>query len=212
MWSIPKEWNERCFILGGGPSLDPEIVKQLTGHIIAINEAVVDRPDADVLYWADPQWARREKTKVEAHTGTYKISRRLKPSNLKCEVKLIDWALPTGKDRVRGLSTDPTKIGGYCSGGNALNLAFLFGANPIILLGFDMRIGEITVRGETHTIKNYHTRYQRPPDDSQYVKKFMKHIISMAPEIARHGVKVYNTSLNSRLECFPKVNIREFLK
>ncbi len=201
-WKVPREWvGERCFILGGGPSFDaPEIAPSLKGRIIAVNESVVERPDADVLYWADPQWAEANIEKIMSHTGKYKVTRRLPNQKLQPHTKILDWCKQVGEKGVRKLSTDPTMIGGYCSGSNALNLAYLFGANPIILLGFDMR----TQDGKT----NYHDRHiPKPSLDEPYKEKFIKHIVAMAKRLDELGIKVYNCSSISILTCFEYVPV-----
>ncbi len=205
-WEVPREWEgERCFVLGGGPSFDAsKIAPLLKGRIIAVNESVVERPDADVLYWADPQWAEANIEKIMKHTGKYKVTRRLPNQRLQPHTKILDWIEGTTPNNLRRLSTNPKEIGGYCSGANAINLAFLFGANPIILLGFDM----CTVDGKT----NYHDRHRPKPSlDEPYKEVFIKHIEPMAVELDKLSIKVFNCSPISRLTCFKYVPIEEFI-
>lgn len=202
LWSVPNEWTgQRCFIIGGGPSFNPTLAPKLQGRVIAINEAYIERPDADVLYWADPQWAIRQGSKIKLHRGKYRVSRRWAPACAGPDVKQIGWTPPFSNEGLRPFSVDPHYVGGYCSGGNAINLAFLFGANPIYLLGFDMRV----VDGK----KNYHDRYTTR--NSARFDFYVRNIEFMAPVLKNYEREVLNCSPNSALKCFPYVPLEVVL-
>ena len=196
-WSVPLgAWKgETAFILGGGPSLkgfDAECLRG-KGRIIAVNDAGLHlAPWADVLFWADRRWLDWNHDKLGLHTGAWKVTRSWPHLPLPHKVHWLDF-----KPKI--LSTSPTALGGICGGSSALNLAFLLGADPIVLLGFDMRPG------------NWHSNHRKPPAPGQHANKFIPTLTAMAPEIAAHGVRVLNATPGSALECFPMVDIEAVL-
>lgn len=191
MWSVPREWiGERCYILGGGPSLASVDVSSLDGRIIATNDSFLLRPDADVLYFADPMWLvwnHDERGDVVRFCGKYVIT-RTKIERHELDIKCLEH------DMSKPLSRDPGKLCGYCSGSNAINLAYLFGVSEIVLLGFDMHGG------------HWHDRHKKPSKDL-YATKFIPAIEKMAIELRSDGVSVLNATKNSALTCFPMISL-----
>jgi hypothetical protein len=84
---------------------------------------------------------------------------------------------------------------GINSGFGALNLAIVLGANPIYLLGYDMKH---RADGKTH----HHGGHPRK-QDPEVLEKFKRIFVTHAPEIAKRGVRVINLNPNSALRCFP---------
>lgn len=127
--------NEPAFILAGGPSLYGYHHSLLDGrHVIAVNNSYRLHPTAEYLVFCDLAWWTRHCNEV--HT-TFKGQ----PVTL---APLSD-AFDTGVHHLHnagkvGLSREPYAIcHGNHSGYQAINLAFLLGADPIYLLGFDLR-------------------------------------------------------------------------
>jgi len=202
-WSVPRLWaGQPCFIIGGGSSLrgfDAAVLRG-RGRVIAIKEAgLTMAPWADVLYWADKFWCDGDSKhpangpRLHLHKGPFKVTRGPVSRAQGHDVKVLI------SDQKMGLSTDPTKLGGVCSGGNSLNLAFLFGCDPIVLLGFDMK-------GE-----NWDGRPRRAVKDKAYEQRFMPAIARMAAPLQQHGVTVLNCYPGSALNCFPKTTLEEVL-
>ncbi|MBZ7921653.1 hypothetical protein LAC81_07645 [Ensifer adhaerens] len=104
------------------------------------------------------------------------------------------WIRRLWRDKTSSLSRDPTKLAGFCSGANALNLAFHFGANPIYLLGFDMGGG------------HWHGNHQAPARDL-YQAEFIPSLERMSRELAIEGVRVFNCNPASALKCFPFADV-----
>jgi hypothetical protein len=185
-WSVPREWvGDRCFILGGGPSLAGVDVSRLKGRIIAVNDAFLRRPDANVLFFADPNWLawnHDERDDLRKFRGRHIVT-RTDVSRDGLDIKCLR------RDKKAALSRDPSALAGYCSGGNAINLAYLLGAAEIILLGFDMRPG------------HWHDRHKKPAPDL-YATKFIPAIEHMSRELERDGVRVLNATAGSALTCF----------
>src|SRR5690606_35274494 len=139
--------------------------------------------------------------RLSLHVGTYKITRtdprerygRTSPADAKridatvarADIKLVPRATKGA------LSTDPGAVCGLCSGGSAINLAYLFGAGRIVLLGHDMR----------HT-GHWHDRTIRTPPD-HYAERFIPPLARMAARLRVLGVRVINCTQSSALTCFP---------
>lgn len=206
-WFVPREWaGETAFILAGGASLigfDPEVLRG-RGRVIAIKEAGLTMcPWADVLYWADAFWCDGDSKRpangprLHLHTGQYKITRTSCSRTGQHDVK----QLLSDQRAQFPLSEDPRRLAGICSGSNALNLAALFGAARIVLLGYDM--------GGT----NWDGRPRKAHEDNgrTYKTRFMPAIARMAAPLQRLGVEVINANPASALDCFPKMTLEEIL-
>lgn len=202
-FTVPRIWaGEPAFIIGGGPSFDPAIAPRLHGRIFAINWAFRVRPDADVVFWIDERFFKRASPFMSMHTGAFKICRKAPKSPHDLDIHVISRLQPHTRGKPRGLSRDPRKVGGICSGGSALNLAYLFGCNPIVLLGFDMR--------SSGGRFDWHDWHHMTGQESHYAI-FAKEIEAMAPELAAEGVRVVNCSARSALTCFEKSRVEAFL-
>jgi hypothetical protein len=192
-WSVPREWGgERCFVLGGGASLQIPLIPFLRGRIIAIKQTVAHRPDADVMFVSG-----RDDTKVCAHyftryTGPRIICRNWYPGFPKRVLTL--------QRTVGGLySRLPTHLGGLDAGTSAINLAALFGAQEIVLLGIDMT-GKRWVQG-----------HHLPIIPQQHFDWHLENLRLMAPQLKADGVRVVNCSPVSRVECFERQPLEAFL-
>lgn len=196
MWRVPREWEgETAFILGGGPSLSLVDVASLRGRgrVIAINDAgLVTAPWADVHYFADRKWVMWNRAELHRFEGRYRITRR-DAKGLGGDVKVL------AHDARSALSTDPGKLCGACSGANAINLAFLFGAARIVLFGYDMRQGSAFA--------------ERRPEapGNRYVTKFIPALRMMAEALRGRAVEVVNATPGSALDCVPVMTPDEAL-
>lgn len=194
-WRVPRDWvGEAVFIIGGGPSVKGFDFDRLRGRrIIAVNNAGLDLvPWADVLFWADKRWLDWNVHRLGEHTGQYKVSRKLPHIPTGHDIKVLRF-------KPRRLSHLPDAVGGWCGGSSAINLAHLFGARVIVLMGFDMRPG------------NWHDDHKLPPIDGQHREKFIPVLEAMEPELRACGVVVINTNPRSALRCFPFADIEELL-
>lgn len=194
-WSVPRAWpGARVFILGGGASLtgfDAGVLRG-RGRTIAIKEAgLTMAPWADVLFWSDAWWIDGNRAhdgnrdRLGLHTGSWKIGRSPIQGAGGHDVKIL------GHDGKAALSESPRGLAGACSGGSAINLAFLFGARGIVLLGYDMQGG------------NWDGRPRKAALSNRYATHFIPAIERMAPRLRALGVTVINATPGSRLTCFP---------
>ena len=195
-WTVPRDaWKgERCFILGGGPSLKEVDIASLRGRgrVIAINCAYLLAPWADMVYFADRDFYKWNRDRLDAYEGDLIVSRHTHPG-ARHDIKVMK------STKLVPLSRDPAKVGGHDSGSNALNIAFLLGCDPIVLLGFDMRPG------------NWHDLHEKA-QKNDFATKFMPYFHRMAPELERDGVTVLNATPGSALTCFPMVSLDDVLR
>jgi hypothetical protein len=96
--------------------------------------------------------------------------------------------------------------GGGNSGFQALNLAVQFGASRVLLIGVDM-----TDAAGIHWYgKNRWPMANNPARDN--FQRWIEAFNRAAPVLSRMGVRVFNGSPRSALQCFPRASIAEFLK
>jgi hypothetical protein len=194
-WTVPWEWEgERCFIIAGGRSVKEQaaLVPKLRGKIIAIKQAVYLRPNADVMLLA----SRDDWFVCRDYFGLFRGPRIVCRSNYP--------NMPRGTLYLRrskeAFSRDPQLVAGLDAGATAINLAALFGAKEIVILGLDM------VQGRW--VKNHPTM---PVIPDWHFKLHIEGLQRMAPELKRDGIRVINCSPISAVECFERRPLKEFL-
>lgn len=224
---VVREWaGETCVILGGGPSLTLAHVERVreaheAGMVrcIAVNDAYLWAPWADVLYAADAQWhvwhsagtpkyqigftAAQVRERFAAFKGQ-KCSIQSQVENIKDDrVHILRNA--NGTLHGFGLSADPRAlITGRNSGFQALEVAILAGTKVDILLGFD---GQPTTDGRTHWSGGH--PLPTPPDAYQHYRKSFS---EAEYAIKAVGVKVINASPGTGIDQFEKMEIDEALR
>ena len=115
-------------------------------RVIGINETrLAIAPWCNVLCWADTRWLEWNVERLGLHTGRYKVCRqsptlRTRGCDRETARKVAAAIAEHGilhlpHERKAALSHDPGRTAGACSGGSAINLAYLFGARRIVLLG-----------------------------------------------------------------------------
>jgi hypothetical protein len=224
-WSVPKAWQgETCFILGGGPSLrcfDVELIRD-QGRVIVINDSYLLYPWADCLYFCDRGWLQlpipdslldRASALVGSTVASGAKHQDLIPLIFQGQYRVSLGTSEFGTHRLRSaglnsFSTDPTSIGhGTNSGYQAINLAFLFGAAKIILLGYDMHC-----QGGHH----FHETSSHPANySSVFEKKLKKDMLprfqNLVAPLQSLGVEVINCTPGSALTCWPIHPLEEIL-
>lgn len=191
---------ERCVIIASGPSA-VDVISQYDGRkpggwpVIAINNSWRLCPDADILYACDAAWWAHH---IEETAGFRGIKASLDPVSQKKWPEIVriwnrhDTAFQFGM---------PGEVGaGGNSGFQALNLAVSIGCKEIALVGFDMRID----RG-LHWHGKHKQGLNNPSDLT--MPNWVANFTNAAPLIARHGVKVWNCSPVSALDCFEKADL-----
>jgi hypothetical protein len=106
-------------------------------------------------------------------------------------------------DKADGLGKDKVHYGAN-SGYQAINLAYLFGARKIIILGLDCKRGP---NGESH----HHGDHPSGLNKEMPIKTWLKNFPKLAEDLKIEGVEVINATRDTALECFNKVNLEEAL-
>lgn len=170
--------------------------------VIAIKEAAVDLcPWADVAYGCDAPWWKHRKGLPDFKGLKVGWDEKIPFRDVR-RIK-IKRRLPNGY--VDQILVD--ELGAIGSGGNsgfqAVNLAIQFGANRILLVGFDLS-------GEHYYGRNNWFKGGNP--DKSVFDACIKAWSDNTEIIRSLGVQVINTNNQSALRCFPKHSIEDALK
>lgn len=221
-WVIPEDWKgQTSYIIGGGPSVTPEMVEQLRvakAKTIAVNMSYLAAPWADYLFFADLRWWDREV--AERYDYLFKWSGRIVTTSPHVEqqvlaadqdralkqlpdVHLVGRIVPhdikTGMSFVSNtVSMERTSLQG------ALNLCYHLGSRRIVLLGADNRDAP---NGRIHWHNEYPwTRF----NDSWDIKQ--KQMGYGAAALKAANCEVINCSPVSTLPFWPIRPLDEVLK
>ncbi|MHA2023967.1 MAG: hypothetical protein ACTSWQ_09935 [Candidatus Thorarchaeota archaeon] len=204
-----------CFLVGGGPSLRDFNFEILNGKLtIGVNKAFL-RCFCTVNYAMDIKFYNY--VHYRRNNGSEDVNRLWKEYS---GIKLFlspDRKIPLFEDiyiinRIKeehiSLDMGAGIYAGTNSGFGALMLAVMLGANPVYLLGYDMRT--IPENNVTH----WHDGYPRqsPRNLQRKLDKFMEVFEKFAPQIKELGIEVINLCPDSKLDCFPKADIGSILK
>ena len=226
---VVPEWKGcKAVVIGGGPSLtvqQVELVRISGARCVAVNDAYLWAPWADVSYFADASW-------FNAHTaGAPKPMLRLSAAEVrerfaafagqKCSIQsqqpnITDDAVhilrnartdPNGRGiHANGLSLDPgALLTGSNGGWQATNVAALAGANPIILLGMDGQPGK---DGRTHWSGGHGNEHTPSEAYPAYRRSFSVG----ADALKAAGIRVVNCSPGSAIDAFEKLPLEEALR
>jgi len=200
--------NQRCFIIGGGLSLKWFNFERLGQELtIAINRSF-ESIDPSIIFWMDYQTFYRD---LLAGVFGEKARKKFESSSaLKVTLNISGYEYPPGVYSLKraagkgpiSFSMQDGIVDGDNSGYAALNLAVCLGANPIYLLGFDMK-GD----GKGNQAW-FHSGYKKKQGEGIY-RKFADHFKAAAPLLKKEGIKVVNLNSESKLRCFPFGNINK---
>jgi hypothetical protein len=197
-WIPERIWEgSDATVIGGGPSLSSFDWGLLQGkNTIGCNTAFTLGPEiCKVCFFGDKSWFSRFEDELKDFQGIVVTNHTLfqgqHPSWLKA---MRRWG--------RGLHRDG--IGwNKNSGAAALNLALLFGAKRVFLLGFDMKPTQ-------ENKPNWHDRAFEEPKADVY-DGFLHAFKRVADDLPRvfPGCEVFNVTDDSRLDVFPKVSLAD---
>jgi hypothetical protein len=160
--------------------------------VIVVNDNYKLAPWADVLYAADPEW-------WDLHQGapSFKGSRVTQDAGAARR-----WRLHyiESIDR-QGFSLEPGRIHrGDNSGFQAVNLAVLANCSPIVLLGFDMKMG-----AKRHWFGDHPGALNKASPYKLFAAAFNE-------AAQRHpDIEVLNATRDTGLDCYPKVSLRDVI-
>lgn len=197
MERIERRWWGTCVVAASGPSLTPDVAEMCSRveWVIAVNDAWRALPGgADVLYACDEAWWRHHDG-CPGFAGEKWTSHSLSPKNDKTKVAdHFGLRVVEGTEKP-GFSLDPSVIHyGNNSGFQAVNLAILFGADPIVLVGFDMR----AVAGKQHFFGNHKAPLSETGKFAVWIANFTR-----AAAMLRGSPRIVNATPGSALTCFP---------
>lgn len=229
--TVLAHWVGRTVcILGGGPSLTPEQFEMVRlareadrVRVVAVNDAYLCAPYADVLYFADSEWwtwqtEGRDKPRIGLSAANVR-KRFANFAGEKCSIKNTGMNIDDpqvhmlrnlhGKANRPGLSRDPTMLAtGNHSGFQALNLSFLAGARDILLCGFDAKEPAQRKHGEPS-----HWFGEHPRLEPQGVYPLIRESFRAAQhELADAGLRIVNCAPDSAIVTFPKILLADALK
>ncbi|MBS0244529.1 MAG: hypothetical protein JSS20_20345, partial [Proteobacteria bacterium] len=165
--------------------------------VIVVNDAWRMVPNADVLYACDGTW-------WSVHHGAVRMGFEGELWTL--DVKAAPrhgLRLVKHSNNARGLVDADTIGTGSNSGHQAVNLAYLFGAREIVLVGYDFQRTD----GKAH----YFGEHPSPLSRSHSYNAWQTCMPVLGADLARAGVKVTNCTISTALECFPRADLAETL-
>lgn len=208
--SISKKFSGTVACIGTGPSLTIQQIEtaRSKGFTLFGCNNVWELTPLAVHYgcngqWWDQYWSPRlAQSPAEKWTCNEPAAKRYG----------LNWV---AERNAPGLSTDPTVIHhGHGSGYTLLNLAYLMGAERIVLLGYDLKYapdydGRAQEIGSTprHYFGEYPAAIQHWP--KVHVKQGVHvELLDLYRSVARQGlVEIINCSTDSALDCFTMVSI-----
>lgn len=215
-WECPPLWEGLpCAIIGGGPSVLDVDLGALSGtRVITVNNSYATYPDAEFHYFHDRRWwvdyghsklfwptargslvtccAGDVPLRPPANRWAYTMT-RLRPGPVHNKTTCPD-----------GMTEDRRTLVGLDSGTQALNLAFHLGADPTLLVGFDMT--------SHNGLLHHHKEHPKQSHETNYQKRFLPQYDLVAKFLTARKRTVLNCSAFSAITHFPKVTLEEALR
>lgn len=189
--------------VASGPSLTAEQAETIRRahaagpwRVIAANTTALTLvPFADVLYGGDAAWWTRYHAEVRARfTGeTWSQSQAAAAHGARVIRRLYQAGLTKESDAING---------GGNSGYAMVELAYLFGVQRLVLVGYDMQ----RTGGKSHHHGDHPSPNLGNPQDKQlavWAAKFP----ALARDLAAAGVEVVNCTSTTALTCFPRADL-----
>lgn len=205
--SLPRTYEgQTVFVLGGGPSLNHtnlELIKKRP--VIGCNDAFKLGSWVDWCVFADKRWFAWNETELTKWPNRERIvccvPQLLEERNVKWP-----WLKILRRDEARfGLSVEQdTLCWNRGCGGTAINVAYLLGANRVVLLGFDMRVVE-----DKH---NWHDFHQKVERNKIYQGSMMPFLKPMSDAMKVTGLQIVNATPGSALNIFSIIPLEELIK
>lgn len=190
-----------CIVLATGPSLTDAVVDEVRAAVwshrvntIAVNNAggLWDWPD--VAYFGDYLFGKVHQAWLQKRAGTVWTIDRAAAERWGYNLAPAAHKAGLGADRVHSNGN---------SGAQAVNLAVLFGARRILLVGFDMR----EVDGRAH----YFGQHQAPLTTRQLFGEWVAKFRVIAEDAKALGIEIINCTPGSAIDCLPVMSLRDAL-
>lgn len=190
-----------ALVVGAGPSLRKEDVDLLMQHVqftVAVNSAVNFARAADELYFSDRRWHDKY---VQQRGDKVFILDRDAEEYFPFDGHMV--SLNSNLPNVERYRPRNWLRNGGNSGHQGMQRAVDSGYRNVVLLGFDhMHQGD-----KAH----FHADHPAPMPNAKGVIRWRKEMDKTAVDLKRMGVRVYNCSRESALECFVRVELQELI-
>jgi hypothetical protein len=185
-------------VIASGPSLTEEDCRLIAGagwEYIGVNDTWRRAPFADVIYACDKAWwdvhhqAVKKDFKGELWTQDLRAAERY------------------GLKRVASVNEPGLgRFGVIHQGGNggyqAINLAWMWGAKRIFLLGLDCKPG---AGGKAHWFGQHENGLSKIQNYKHWTNAFPK----LAQDLKEEGVEVINLTRDTALTCFKRIPLKQ---
>ncbi len=177
-----------------------ELIRYTLWRTIAINSTFRLALWADMLYAADGRWWNHPQNKDVSKFLGMKVSMYTGHDDPDLDVALIQ------RSETQGFDDRP---GFVCTGNNsgyqAIHIAAHAGCSRIVLCGFDMR----SVKNRNH----WHDNHPHPLRDhgEGIYRGWIENFKTLAPILAKKGIKVLNATPKSALTCFESVDLKKLI-
>lgn len=211
-------WKDQtCFLIGGGPSLinfDFSLIKDFptigtnktfTKYSSTIVYAMDERFYSMVTYAQKAEWKKLHQQWLE-YKGIKVFARRSRKFKFDESVYVVNSL----SNKTMSFDLKKGIYSGNNSGFGALMLAIGLGTTRIGLLGYDLKVQGKDGGIKTHFHEGY--EYQSKSSFQSKLNAFRMCFEEFSSVIAQQGVEVINLNLDSALECFPKEDIKTFLR
>lgn len=213
---VTRAWEGRTVVcIATGPSLTQAQIETVRAareadvvRVIAISDAYLVAPFADLLFFADQKWHDWHVAGLARDWGWCRFSAEQARqafagfAGQKCSVlNRKPGCFVLRSAGLAEMSLEPTTIStGHNGGFMALNIAALSGGRPILLVGYDGRRGP---RGEHHAFGMH-------PDKKEPPYELMREVFRKAADkLAQLGIEVVNCTPGSAWTCFPGGTLEE---
>jgi len=207
----PKMWKgETAIVIGGGPSLIgmdlclpyPGLERYFDrNRVIGVNSACYFGPSIDVCFFGDAKWYWHNRDYLQKEFSGLMVTVNARVPGREPGVENEPNVNVIRRGGSRGVLFDGDAIcWNKSSGGAAINLAVLFGAKRIVLLGYDMKRGG--------GMKNFIPHHWESTNSNPYegMMMTMEHLKTFTD---KRGIEILNATPGSALNVFPKVNLHE---
>lgn len=199
-------------IIGGGWSVRYIDLAHLAGHVIAVNDAATHLLSWDTVVSMDRMWTEHRwpdlATMLTEHPRRRAWLRRSAVQNLQVtgdfpgvEVFECDHT----SNLFAPACAAPRRLNGTNSGACALNLAWQMRPGRLYLLGFDMNRGP---GGEAYWYPKYD--WKGAGTSNGKYQEWAGQFSQAAADFRAIGCQVYNVSMTSAIESFPKMSATEY--
>lgn len=191
--------------VGSGPSFDDQQVAALERahregrcRLIVTNNNWERLPGADLLYGCDGLWWDKYFPKIDPiFKGERWTATREAADAYGLKFIEVDSVLPGIADRADKIP------GGGNSGYQAVNLAYLFGAQTILLVGFDFQ----ATNGMTHWFGDHPSGLWNNHPYANWIRRFGELVV----DLEARGIRTINCTKATALDCLPRSTLEKEL-